>query len=67
MAVQFLIHVWWARALILAGLFVIIWLGVWCLHRLILPMTNETAAVFLGNDSPDFDTQADQGQTAKWD
>ncbi len=67
MGVQLWIHVWWARALTLAGLFVIIWLGAWCLHRLILPMTNETAAVFLGNDSRDFDTEADQGRTAKWD
>ena len=67
LALQLLIQVWWARALILAALFVVAWVGAWVLHRLILTMANETAAVFLGDDAPEYDSRSPQGRHARFD
>ena len=67
LALQLLIQVWWARALILAALFVVAWFGAFFLHRFILPMTNETAAVFLGEDAPEYDPKSPQGRHARFD
>ena len=65
LGLQLLINAWWARALILGGLFFLAWSGLHLLHRFILPVTEQTAAVFLGDDT--FDSRSPQGRNARFD
>ena len=66
--VQLFVKVWWVRALTLAGLFFVVYIGAWIFHRIILPMVNETEAVFLGTPpSNQFDHTAPQGRTTRID
>jgi hypothetical protein len=66
LGLQLLINAWWARALILGGLLFLAWWGLHLLHRFILPVTNQTAAVFLDDDSS-YDSASPQGRNARFD
>jgi hypothetical protein len=66
--VQLFIKEWWVRALTLAGLFVVAWLGSWVLQRIILTRLAETEAMFLDTPRSDgFDPSDPQGRTARVD
>jgi hypothetical protein len=62
---QLFIGAWWARALILAALFAVVWLGAYLLIWYVLPMAAATRQVFLGPGEQQFDPSAPQGRHVK--
>jgi hypothetical protein len=56
-----LIGAWTARASMLAGLFVVSWVGAWLLCRLIWPIHIQTFGILVGGDG--FSPSDDQGRT----
>ena len=63
--VQNLIGAWWVRANILAGLFVVSWIGAWVLCHLFWPTCLRTANILLGDAPRDFDPSDPQGRTVR--
>ncbi len=55
------IGAWTVRASLLAGLFVVSWLGAWLLCRLFWPAHLQTLSILVGGDG--FDPSQDQGRT----
>jgi hypothetical protein len=62
--VELLIRGWWARALILAGLFGVAWAGALLLYEYILPMAAVTEEVFLGSQTQ-YDPSSPQGRKVR--
>ena len=64
LVLQLLIRAWWERAIILAGLFVVIWFAVRLLNRRVLPEAEALWSIFLG-PGDQFDPTSPQGRSAR--
>lgn len=66
-ALQLFIGAWWARAVILASLFGVLWFAAYLFHVFILPMAAETERVFVGQPQQNFDPRTPQGRNVRLD
>lgn len=66
-ALQLFIGAWWARAIILASMFGILWFAAYLFHVYILPMAAATEQTFVGSPQDNFDPRAPQGRNVRMD
>ena len=66
-ALQLFIGAWWARAIILATLFGVLWLAAYIFHVWIMPMAAATEQTFVGSPRDNFDPRARQGRNVRLD
>lgn len=64
---QIVIGEWWMRSLVLAGLFLIVWLAFYVLHEWVLPMLGAARSTFLGSEEKRFDHTGPQGRMARFE